>query len=200
MQQPVTPAGVAHETASARSAAAAESAVAGPAAELESAATEPAETAAPARLAPVVRISAEPVDIAAVVAALTAGRGDDGAVVMFSVYCRDEDGTLAALEIEHYPGMAEAEIGRIAEAACRRWPLTGLSAVHRHGLIRPGEPIVLVVAGSRHRHAAFEAAGYVMDFLKTSAPFWKKEHRTDGTASDWVAARDADDASRARWE
>lgn len=177
-----------------------ETATAEPAATSRSAAARPKAAVARARLAPAVRISAEPFDVAAEVAALTAGRGDVGAVVTFSGYCRDEDGTLAALEIEHYPGMAEAEIARIADEACRRWPLTGLTAVHRHGLIRPGEPIVLVVAGSRHRQAAFEAASFVMDFLKTSAPFWKKEHRTDGTASDWVAARDADDAARARWD
>ena len=189
MHQPAPPAGIAPETTAT---------VAPAPATPAPAAAEPA-TPAPAAAAPSVRISAEPFDVAAEVAALTAGRGDVGAVVTFSGSCRDEDGTLAALEIEHYPGMAEAEIARIAADACRRWPLTGLAAVHRHGLIRPGEPIVLVAAASRHRRAAFEAAHFVMDFLKTSAPFWKKEHRADGTTSDWVAANDADDDALRRW-
>jgi molybdopterin synthase catalytic subunit len=95
--------------------------------------------------------------------------------------------------------MAEGEIGRIAEEACKRWPLTGLTVVHRFGRLEPGEQIVLVVCASAHREAAFNAASFLMDFLKTRAPFWKKEHRTDGTAGDWVAAKDADDEAADRW-
>ncbi|TJV05672.1 MAG: molybdenum cofactor biosynthesis protein MoaE, partial [Mesorhizobium sp.] len=96
----------------------------------------------------------------------------------FELECRDEGGRLAALELEHYPGMAEAEIGRIATEAVHRWPLQGLTAIHRHGRIAPGENIVLVVAASAHRQAAFEAANFLMDYLKSRAPFWKKEHHT----------------------
>ena len=148
---------------------------------------------------PVVRIQAEDFDLATEVATLTAGRGDIGAVVTFSGLCRDEDGTLSALELEHYPGMAEAEILRIARQAAERWPLTGLVAIHRHGRIRPGENIVLVVAASAHRRAAFEGASFLMDFLKTRAPFWKKEHRSNGTAGNWVDAKEADDHAAKRW-
>jgi molybdopterin synthase catalytic subunit len=148
---------------------------------------------------PVVRIQAGDFDLADEVAKLTAGRGDIGAVVTFSGLCRDEAGTLAALELEHYPGMAEAEILRIARQAVDRWPLTGLVAIHRHGMIRPGENIVLVVAASAHRQAAFEGASFLMDFLKTRAPFWKKEHRSDGTTGNWVDAKEADDHAARRW-
>lgn len=148
---------------------------------------------------PTVRVQREDFDVAAEIRKLSDGRGDTGAVVTFSGLCRDEDGTLAALELEHYPGMAEEEISRIAGQAIARWPLTGLTVIHRFGRIAPGANIVLVVAASAHRHAAFEAASFLMDYLKTSAPFWKKEHRTDGTAGDWVAAKDTDDAARERW-
>lgn len=131
--------------------------------------------------------------------ALTAGRTDIGAVVTFSGLCRDEGGTLAALEIEHYPGMAEEEILRVAESACERWPLQGLTAIHRFGQIKPGESIVLVVVTSAHRAAAFAAAEFMMDYLKASAPFWKKEVLTVGTSHNWVAAKDTDDEAAARW-
>lgn len=146
-----------------------------------------------------VRVQRADFDIDAEVAALTAGRQDTGAVVTFCGLCRDEDGTLAALELEHYPGMAESEIARIAGVAMERWPLTGLTAIHRFGLIEPGQNIVLVAAASKHRQAAFDAASYMMDYLKSSAPFWKKEHRRDGTAGDWVSARDEDEAALERW-
>ena len=155
--------------------------------------------AGPLAVAPVVRVCAEAFDLEAEVAALAAGRTDVGAVVTFSGLCRDEGGTLMALEIEHYPGMAEEEIGRIAAEAARRWPLLGLTVVHRHGMIRPGEPIVLVVAASAHRQAAFDAANFLMDYLKTGAPFWKKEHRVDDSSGEWVAAKDADDEAAGRW-
>lgn len=147
-----------------------------------------------------VRIQAEDFDTAAEIVRLTSGRADAGAVVTFTGLCRDESGTLSALELEHYPGMAEAEIRRICIDAAARWPVTGLTVIHRHGMIRPGENIVLVVAVSAHRHAAFDAAGFIMDFLKSRAPFWKKEHRVDGSAGGWVDAKDSDDAALARWD
>ena len=146
---------------------------------------------------PLVRIQREDFDIQSEVARLAAGRGDVGAVVTFTGYCRDEAGKLSALELEHYPGMAEAEIARIAAQAIERWPLTGLTAIHRFGRIEPGGQIVLVVAASAHRQAAFDAASFLMDYLKTSAPFWKHEERTDGAR--WVEAKAEDDAARERW-
>lgn len=148
---------------------------------------------------PRVRIQQEDFDLAAEAALLSAGGSNVGAVVTFCGLCRDEDGRLSALELEHYPGMAEAEIGRIADEAVRRWPLTGLTAIHRHGRIEPGENIVLVVAASSHRQAAFEAAAFMMDFLKTRAPFWKREHLADGTPGPWVDATEADETSTGRW-
>jgi len=148
---------------------------------------------------PLVRIQSEDFDLAAEVRRLTAGRPDVGAVVTFSGLCRDEGGALVALELEHYPGMAKAEIERIARQAAERWPLTGLTAIHRFGRIRPGENIVLVVAASAHRQAAFAAAEFMMDFLKSQAPFWKKEHRADGEPGAWVSAKDTDERARERW-
>ena len=153
-----------------------------------------------AHVRPIVRIQAEDFDTGAEIARLTAGRTDIGAVVTFSGLCRDEAGQLTALELEHYSGMAEAEIARIADEAVRRWPLAGLVAIHRFGRIAPGDNIVLVIATSAHRQAAFEAASFMMDFLKSRAPFWKKEHRADGSASNWVEAKDADDKAAARWK
>jgi molybdopterin synthase catalytic subunit len=153
-----------------------------------------------AHVRPTVRIQAENFDLSAEVARLTERRSDVGAVVTFTGLCRDEGGRLAALEIEHYPGMAEAEISRIAEDAFERWPLTGLTVVHRYGRIAPGEDIVLVVAASAHRQAAFEAASFLMDYLKSRAPFWKKEHRADGSVGGWVEAKAVDEAAAARWK
>lgn len=147
-----------------------------------------------------VRVQREAFDVAAETDLLTRGRTDVGAVVTFTGLCRSEGGELAALELEHYPGMAEAEIERTARAAIERWPLLGLTAIHRHGRIEPGEPIVLVITTSSHRVAAFEAAEFLMDFLKTRAPFWKKEEKRDGTSGAWVDARDHDDSAAARWE
>ncbi|KQK31348.1 molybdopterin synthase catalytic subunit [Bosea thiooxidans] len=149
---------------------------------------------------PVIRIQREDFDLSAEIAALSAGRADIGAVVSFIGLCRDEQGRLSALELEHYPGMAEAEIGRVAAEAAARWPLMGLVAVHRYGPIRPGEQIVLVLAASAHRRAAFEAADFMMDYLKTRAPFWKREHRSDGTLGGWVEAKTDDDDAAKRWE
>ena len=146
-----------------------------------------------------VRVQSEPFDAAAEAAALTAGRTDVGAIVSFVGLCRDEGGTLAALELEHYPGMAEEEISRVVDEAQKRWPLMGATAIHRFGKIAPGEPIVLVITASAHRAAAFAAAEFLMDWLKTRAPFWKKEHRKDGTSGEWVAAKADDDAAADRW-
>lgn len=146
-----------------------------------------------------VRIQREDFDAAAEIAALTNGRADVGAVVTFTGLCRDENGALSALELEHYPGMAEEEIERVARAAAARWPILGAIAIHRFGKIAPGENIVFVAASSPHRAAAFEAAAYIMDFLKTRAPFWKKEHRRDGSVGEWVDAKESDDAAAQRW-
>ncbi|SDR62173.1 molybdopterin synthase subunit MoaE [Rhizobiales bacterium GAS113] len=146
-----------------------------------------------------VRVQSEAFDIAAEIAALTQGRRDIGAVVTFTGLCRDEGGRLAALEIEHYPGMAEEEIARVVAQAGERWPLQGVRVVHRHGRIVPGEEIVLVVTASAHRRAAFEAAEFLMDYLKAQAPFWKKELQLSGEAGGWVEAKAEDAADSERW-
>ena len=138
-------------------------------------------------------------DAAAEVAALTRDRRDIGAVVTFTGLCRDEGGRLAALELEHYPGMAEEEIARMVARAAARWPLDAVTVIHRVGKIAPGAQIVLVIAASSHRAAAFAGAEFLMDYLKTSAPFWKKEHPIDGPATEWVAARDEDDRALEKW-
>ncbi len=147
----------------------------------------------------VVRIQREDFDTAAETASLCRQHGRIGAVVTFTGLCRDEDGTLAALELEHYPGMAEAEIRRICEEAAERFSLEGIAAIHRFGRMAPGENIVLVIAAAPHRHAAFDGASFVMDYLKTSAPFWKKEHRADASTGGWVEAKDDDDRARDKW-
>ena len=148
---------------------------------------------------PIVSVQRQDFDLATEVEALTRGRADIGAVVTFTGLCRDEGGRLAALELEHYPGMAEAELARVAGEAAARWPLQGATVIHRFGKIRPGENIVLVVMASAHRRAAFEAAEFLMDYLKTRAPFWKREHLTDGTVGAWVEAKADDDAAAERW-
>ncbi|MFD2181247.1 molybdenum cofactor biosynthesis protein MoaE [Rhodoplanes azumiensis] len=147
-----------------------------------------------------VRIQREPFDAAAEAKALTAGRTDIGAVVTFTGICRgaDDGRPVAALTLEHYPGMAEAEIERHVAAAEGRWPLMGVTVIHRFGRMEPGDDIVLVVTAASHRGDAFAAAEFLMDYLKTRAPFWKKEERPGETG--WVAARDADDTAAARWE
>jgi molybdopterin synthase catalytic subunit len=144
-------------------------------------------------------IQREDFDTAAEITRLAGGRSDVGAVVTFSGLCRDEDGRLVALELEHYSGMAEAEITRIATEVSQRWPLLGITVIHRFGKISPGENIVLVVSASTHRGAAFEAASFLMDYLKSRAPFWKKEHLVDGSVGNWVEAKSSDDAALARW-
>jgi molybdopterin synthase catalytic subunit len=146
-----------------------------------------------------VRIQHEDFDAAAEAALLTRGRTDAGAVVTFTGLCRDEQGALTALELEHYPGMAEDEIARVAREAEQRWPLLGATVIHRYGRVRPGDNIVLVVTVSSHRQAAFAAADFLMDYLKTRAPFWKKEIHADGSEGQWVEAKDADDRAMERW-
>jgi len=148
----------------------------------------------------VVRIQAEDFDVAREITRISENRKGVGAIVTFSGICRDEDGRLAALELEHYPGMAEAEITRIVEQAVIRFDLTALTAIHRYGRIKPGGNIVLVVAASPHRQAAFDGANFIMDYLKTNAPFWKKEHPIGDGFGDWVAAKEEDDLARERWE
>jgi molybdopterin synthase catalytic subunit len=146
-----------------------------------------------------IRIQEADFDIGQEIAALTKGRSDIGAVVSFSGICRGSEGSeaIAALTLEHYPGMAEAEIRRHAETAMSRWPLSGLSVIHRFGRVKPGENIVLVLTASQHRQAAFAAAEFLMDYLKTNAPFWKRAEGAAGT--DWVEARGHDDDATARW-
>jgi molybdopterin synthase catalytic subunit len=146
-----------------------------------------------------VRIQREPFNLARETARLTDGRSDIGAIVSFTGLCRDEGGRLRALELEHYPGMAEAEIKRVASEAWARWPLMGLTAIHRFGLVRPGEDIVLVIAAASHRREAFAAADFMMDYLKTRAPFWKREHLVDGSLGAWVEAKADDDSAAERW-
>lgn len=148
---------------------------------------------------PTIRVQRNDFDTAAETRLLTADRRDIGAIVSFVGLCRDEAGTLSALELEHYPGMAEAEMKRIAQLAIDRFSLLGLTAIHRFGRIEAGEQIVLVIAAAPHRQAAFDGANFIMDFLKTSAPFWKKEHGRDGSSGAWVAAKDDDDSARDRW-
>ncbi|NIX76259.1 molybdenum cofactor biosynthesis protein MoaE [Microvirga terricola] len=150
-------------------------------------------------MAVTIRIQTEHFDVTAETARLTAGRADIGAVVAFTGLCRDEGGRLSALELEHYPGMAEAEMSRIATEAQERWPLMGLTIIHRFGMIAPREEIVLVLTASTHRHAAFHAAEFLMDYLKTQAPFWKREHLKDGTVGEWVQAKGVDDLAAGRW-
>ena len=146
-----------------------------------------------------VRIQREVFDTGAEIARLTKGREDVGAVVTFTGLCRSdgETGPIRAMTLEHYPGMAEEELGRLEERARERWPLQDCLIVHRYGRLVPGDPIVLVVTLSTHREAAFEAASFLMDFLKTSAPFWKQEEGAEG--EQWVDAKATDDAARDRW-
>lgn len=148
---------------------------------------------------PDIRVQEADFNIGAETDRVARGRADIGAIVAFTGICRDEAGRLAALELEHYPGMAEAEIGRIAKEALERWPLAALTVIHRHGRLEPGDNIVLVIAASAHRQAAFEAADFLMDFLKTNAPFWKKEHLAGSGKGDWVEARQADEDAKRRW-
>ena len=146
-----------------------------------------------------IRLQREPFDAAAETARLARGRTDVGAVVTFTGICRgDEAGEpIAAITLEHYPGMAEAEIERHVAEATARWPLLGVTVIHRYGRIAPGEDIVLVVTASSHRAAAFAAAEFLMDYLKTRAPFWKQVEKAG--AKTWVEAKRADDTAAERW-
>lgn len=139
-------------------------------------------------------------DVAAITGRLTEGLADVGAIVTFVGVCRDEGGRLAALELEHYPDMAEAELERIAAEAASRWAVQAVAVTHRTGRITPGEEIVAVVSVSAHRRDAFAAAEFIMDFLKTSAPFWKKEHAAAGGEARWVEAKRSDDEATRRWD
>lgn len=150
--------------------------------------------------APVIKVQAEDFDVAAETKALVGNDLSIGAIVSFTGLCRDEGGQLSALHLEHYPAMAEAKLRQIAEIAQQRFSLKALSLIHRFGRIDVGEQIVLVIAASSHRQAAFDGANFVMDYLKTEAPFWKKEEAADGSKREWVSAKDADDSARERWQ
>lgn len=146
-----------------------------------------------------IAVTTEPIDVAAELAELRRGLPDAGAMVSFVGTCRSEGGRLAGLELEHYPGMAEAEFERIVREAAERWPIIAMAVVHRTGRVLAGDDIVVVATVSEHRTAAFSAAEFAMDFLKTNAPFWKKEIAADGSASRWVAAKISDAAAAGRW-
>ena len=145
---------------------------------------------------PHIRIQEEDFDLNDEIEALSADQTNVGAIASFAGLVRGDD-DLSSLTLEHYPGSAEAEIARHAEEALARWPLTGLTIIHRFGRIVPGENIVLVVTASSHREAAFQGAEFLMDYLKASAPFWKREESAKGTS--WIEAHDHDDAAAARW-
>ena len=170
--------------------------------------TEPAPPTAPPTAqgpaqgpAPVVHVSVQAADfdIGAEIERLTAGRADIGAVATFTGLVRDHAGgvPISGMELEHYPGMTEKELARIEAEANARWPLDATLIIHRYGRLEPGDQIVLVAAASAHREAAFEACHFLIDFLKTKAPFWKLEDTPGG--GQWVDARDSDDAAAARW-
>ena len=146
-----------------------------------------------------IRVQTEDFDIGAEIAALKDGRTDIGAIVSFTGTVRDSEsiGTITEMTLEHYPGMTEQELERIEQEARARWPLQASLVVHRVGTLKPGDNIVLVVTASAHRDAAFDAAKFLMDYLKTNAPFWKRESGPKG--SQWVEAKASDDAAAARW-
>lgn len=148
-----------------------------------------------------IRVQSEDFDVGAETRKLMGDRTDVGAIVTFTGTVRDTAGgkPITSMELEHYPGMTEAELTRVEAEANARWPLQASLIIHRYGKLKPGDNIVLVIAASPHRHAAFEAASYLMDFLKTRAPFWKKETFTDGSGG-WVDARESDDAALERWK
>lgn len=147
-----------------------------------------------------VRVQSEDFDVGAEMSALTQGRVDIGAVSSFTGLVRDmgADPHLIAMTLEHYPGMTEAKLQAIEAEAHRRWALTGSMIIHRYGRLLPGDRIVLVLTASAHRGEAFESCQFLMDYLKTQAPFWKLEETSAG--AEWVDARDSDDAAAARWD
>ena len=152
-----------------------------------------------------IRIQSASFDAGEEMRRVRSGRTDIGALACFEGVCRDHNAALAgqgeqavqALELEHYPGMTEHSIAHMVQEAQQRWPLQAATVIHRVGSLQPGDPIVLVIVASAHRHAAFEACAFLMDYLKTQAPFWKKEHGPQG--AQWVDARVADDAALQRW-
>ncbi|WP_300059870.1 molybdenum cofactor biosynthesis protein MoaE [uncultured Roseobacter sp.] len=145
-----------------------------------------------------VSVQEAPFDLGAETAQFAAGQQTMGAVVTFTGVVRDSDaGTLEVMEIEHYPGMTERALTEIAGEAQRRWSLGDVLVIHRHGSLTPGEMIMMVATAARHRKDAFEAAEFLMDYLKSRAPFWKREVTDQGT--DWVAARDEDEDALSRW-
>jgi molybdopterin synthase catalytic subunit len=148
----------------------------------------------------VIRVQQEDFDIGAEIAGLKAGRSDIGAIVAFVGTMRDRSGdqTVEEMALEHYPGMTEAELQRIESEARSRWPLQASLIVHRYGTLRPSDNIVLVVTASEHREAAFRAAEFLMDYLKTRAPFWKRESGPHG--SRWVEADARDEVAGSRWD
>ena len=145
-----------------------------------------------------IRVQTEDFDIGAEIAALTAGRSDIGAIVTFTGTVRDQHGAVAEMTLEHYPGMTETELTRIEAEANARWKLQASLIVHRVGTLKAGDNIVLVITASEHRDAAFEAARFVMDYLKTGAPLWKRESGPGGAR--WVEATPSDDDATARWK
>jgi molybdopterin synthase catalytic subunit len=145
-----------------------------------------------------IRVQEEDFDIGAEIARLKAGRTDIGAIVTFTGTVRDQGGAVAEMTLEHFPGMTEAELQRIEAEAHARWPLQASLIVHRYGNLKPGDNIVLVVTASEHRDAAFEAAKFLMDYLKTRAPFWKRE--TGPSGARWVEHEARDDAAAAKWK
>jgi molybdopterin synthase catalytic subunit len=146
----------------------------------------------------VIRVQQQDFDIGAEIAEIKHGRTNIGAIVSFTGTVRDQMGAVDEMMLEHYPGMTEAELLRIEAEANARWPLQASLIVHRYGRLLPGDNIVLVVTASEHRDAAFDAARFLMDYLKTRAPFWKRETGQGG--SHWVEASAGDDAATTRWQ
>ena len=147
-----------------------------------------------------ISVQREPFDVAAESSALSEGLSDVGAIVTFVGVCRDEGGRLDALELEHYPEMAESELDRIAREASSRWNVQAIAVIHRTGRILPKEDIVVTIAVAAHRGDAFHASEFIMDFLKTQAPFWKKEHAAGSSEAKWVEAKATDDEAARRWQ
>ena len=145
-----------------------------------------------------IRVQQEDFDIGAEIERLKAGRSDIGAIVAFVGTVRDQAGAVDEMTLEHYPGMTEAELKRIEAEASARWPLQASLIVHRYGTLKPSENIVLVLTASEHREAAFRAAEFLMDYLKTRAPFWKRESGPRG--SRWVEADARDEVAGSRWD
>lgn len=146
-----------------------------------------------------IKVQSEDFDLATEIAALTIGKTDIGGVVSFTGLVRavSDGAKVATMTLEHYPGMTEKQLAAIEQDACARWPLSASLIIHRYGRLMPGEQIMAVVTASSHRQAAFEAAEFLVDWLKTKAPFWKLE--SDGGSETWVAARDSDDTAAGRW-